>query len=141
MKYDKFILWIDMRYKCAHGNLEYKAQGKDDPMGLALFAESDVHVPYIVPHAERPIEPAAELDAFAKGKGKGKGDGCCHVCKGEGHFARDCPSTPPVSPQSVECLGCNGRRHHRRECPTSNPHLKGGKGKDGGKGWGQAKGT
>ena len=41
MPYEKCCLWIDMRYKCAHGNLEYKSHGKDDPMGLALFAESD----------------------------------------------------------------------------------------------------
>ena len=33
VKYEKFCLWLDMRYKCAHGSLEYKAQGKDDPMG------------------------------------------------------------------------------------------------------------
>ena len=41
----------------------------------------------------------AELDAFGKGKGKGKGDGRCHNCNGEVHFARDRPSTPPVSPK------------------------------------------
>ena len=46
MPYEKFCVWIDMRYKCAHGNLEYKSQGKDDPMGLALFAESDAHPQY-----------------------------------------------------------------------------------------------
>jgi hypothetical protein len=41
MTYDKMCNWIDMRYKCMSGSLEYKATGKDDPMGLALFAESD----------------------------------------------------------------------------------------------------
>ena len=39
-------------------------------MGLA--AKSDTHTPYIAPHTETPIAPAAELDAFAKGKGKGR---------------------------------------------------------------------
>ena len=143
MPYEKFCLWIDMRYKCAHGNLEYKSQGKDDPLGLALFAESDAHPQYpsfFPPPVDAPTEPAAELDALNKGKGKGKGDGRCHVCNGEGNFARDCPSTPPVSPQSVECLGCNVRGHYMRECPTANPYLKGGKGKDGGKGCGPGKG-
>lgn len=43
MPYEKFCVWIDMCYKCAHGNLEYISQGKDDPPGLALFAESDAH--------------------------------------------------------------------------------------------------
>ena len=101
MPYKKFCLWIDMRYKCAHGNLEYTSQGKDDPMGLALFAESDScpqYPPSLATAADAPIEPAAEIDAFGKGKGKGKSDGRCHVCNAEGHFARVCPSTPPVSP-------------------------------------------
>jgi hypothetical protein len=147
MTYEKRCLWIDMRYKCMSGSLEYKATGKDDPMGLALFAESDAlssqYPSFPPPLVDTPAEPPAELDAFGngKGKGKGKGDGRCHVCNGEGHFARDCPSTLPVSSQSVECLGCNGRGHYRRECPTANPHLKGGgKEKDGGKGWGPGKG-
>jgi len=101
MTYDKMCAWIDMRYKCMSGSLEYKATGKDDPMGLALFAESDALSQYPVfppPLVDAPAEPPADLDAFQKGKGKGKGDGRCHVCNGEGHFARDCPSTPPVSP-------------------------------------------
>ena len=75
MKYGAFVKWIDMRYKCAHGNLDYKSQGKDDPMSLALFAESGSHVPHVAPPIEPPIEPSAELDAFGKGKGKGKSDG------------------------------------------------------------------
>ena len=102
-----------MRYKCAHGNLEYKSQGKDDPMGLALFAERGSYVPHVAPPIEPPIEVSAELDAFGKGKGNGKGDGRSQVCDGEGHFARECPSVPPVSPQSVKCLGCSGRGHYR----------------------------
>ena len=82
IKYDAFVKWIDMRYKCAHGNLEYKTQGKDDPMGLALFAETGPYEPHLVPPTKPATELSAELDAFAKGKGKGKGDGRCHVCNG-----------------------------------------------------------
>ena len=77
----------------------------------------------------------ASLDAFGKG---GKGDGKCRVCLGEGHFARDCPSVEPVSPQAVECHGCHGRGHYKGQCPTANPHLKVAKGQwGGGKGYGR----
>ena len=32
--------WIDDRYRIVHGTLKYKPQTKDDPMGLALIADS-----------------------------------------------------------------------------------------------------
>ena len=77
-----------------------------------------------------------DLDAF-KGKMAGKGNGKCHVCDGEGHFARDCPSTPPVSPTDIECHGCRGKGHRIAQCPTANPQLKS---KGTGKGFGYGKG-
>ena len=76
-----------------------------------------------------------------KGKRKGKNDGRCNICNGEGHFARDCPSTPPLSPQAVECHGCNGQGHYKGQCPTANPHLKQQKDKaNGGEGQGKGEG-
>ena len=69
MTYEKLCAWIDMRYKCAHGNLEYKAHGKDDPMGLALFTESDAlsqFPPTFPPPVDAPAETADDLDAFAE---------------------------------------------------------------------------
>ena len=148
--YKKMHEWIDYRYKVTYGNLDYKPTSKDDPMGLALMGESrhgedDGASPSggVQPSptwsSDAPV--SADLDAAGKGKGKGKGDGKCHVCGGDGHFARDCPSVPPIGPQAVECLGCNGRGHYRNQCPTHNPHLKGkGKGKGQGKGWGKGGG-
>ena len=130
--YAKMCEWIDLRHRIMFGNLDYKPTGKDDPMGLALVGES-------IPDGPPPglaEDESANLDAM--GKGKGKGDGKCHVCNGDGHYARDCPSVPPIGPQDVECLGCNGRGHYRNKCPTYNPHLKGkGKGKGDSGGWGK----
>ena len=60
MSYEKMCLWIDMRYKCVSGSLDYKATGKDDPMGLALFAESDALSQYPAfppPLVDAPAEP------------------------------------------------------------------------------------
>ena len=149
---------IDQRHRIMFGTLDYKAEKKDDPMGLALLGYPEpaaVHVPPgYEPASAPPAHPGPDveqrgmfdqhLDAMGGkgGKGKGKGDGKCHTCGGDGHFSRECPSTAPVGPQSVECLGCNGRGHIRAQCPTANPHLKGkgkgagGKGWDSGKGWG-----
>ena len=128
MSYEEMTRWIDMRFKITHDNLDYKPQTRDDPLGLALFAEGLCFEEPPPPVPDAPpdgasTQQAAELDVFAngKGKGKGKGDGRCHACNGEGHFARDCPSRPPVGPQDVECLGCNGRGHYRKDCLTASP--------------------
>ena len=151
MTYQGMYEWIDLRYKITFGNLDYKPT-KDDPMGLAVIDKAHpMETPNPPPGIAEPSYPdTAELDAMRKGKGKVKGDGKCHVCGGDGHFARDCPSVPPIGPQAVECMGCNGRGHYRNQCPTHNPHLKSkgkGKGKGGwekgagkGKGGGNGKG-
>ena len=84
--------------------MDYKATSKDDPMGLALLGQPETSQTYPQPIAALQVEaqnPTAdaeeyELDAVGKGKGKGRGDGKCHTCGGEGHFARDCPSTLPI---------------------------------------------
>ena len=147
---------IDLRYKITFGHLDYKSTSKDDPMGLALVAAAreadhpreadggDGNFGLAAASAStmgKGVEEDYGLDAV--GKGKGKGNGKCHTCDGEGHFARDCPSIPPIGPQSQECHGCGGRGHVQRACPTANPHLKVGKGAgaSGGKGsWGKGAG-
>ena len=106
-------------------------QTKDDPVGLALMAESspvermtDNAPDGLSTSGPATAEPqSSDIDTLGKGKDKGKG-GRCHTCNGEGQFARDCPSVPPVSPQAVKCMGCGGRGHYMRQCPTSNPNLK-----------------
>ena len=129
---------IDRRYKIHFGHLDYKSTAKDDPMGLALIGDGGGEVPHVdVGHgwpSDSDYKPVnVDLDAMGGKGGKDKGDGKCHVCGGDGHFARDCPSVPPISPMSPECHGCNGRGHLRNDCPTAHPEFKG-KGK--GKGWG-----
>ena len=151
-KYKDLYEHIDMRYKIMYGHLDYKSSSKDDPMGLALIGHAEQEPqPKPTKHEPNIDSPGmrnddgyenAHLDAL-KGKGKGKGDGSCHTCGGQGHYARECPSTPPISPTSQECHGCGGRGHLKHQCPTANPHLKGwGKGKSGGKGkgWSDGKG-
>ena len=125
-------------------------------MGLPLLGHPELAATNVGPGYElAPAPPSnpdidqnsaydTHLDAMGgkNGNGKGKGDGKCHTCGGDGHFSRECPSTAPVGPQALECLGCNGRGHVRAQRPTANPHLKGkgervgGKGWDSGKGWG-----
>ena len=106
-------------------------------MGLHAVAEGAQKEDEYENISSQASAPDASLDAVAKGKGKGKGknDGRCSICNGEGHFARDCPSTPPVSPQAVECHGCHGRGHYKGQCPTATPHQKQQKGHEQ-KGWG-----
>ena len=140
--YKTFCEDIDKRYKLQYGTLgiRTKKADLDDPMGIHAVTEA--------PREDGPPNTAAEaggdsaLDAVGKGKGKGKGDGRCRVCNGEGHFARDCPSTEPVAPQAIECHGCHGRGHVKGQCPTANPHLKvTGANKGWGKGWGGGSGA
>ena len=152
--YAKIVDHIDERFRVTYGHVEFQ-NPKDDPMGIFLVGERDPRP------AEPEPEPAEEqlrqqqghndqahLDAFGKGgkgKGKGYGDGKCHVCGGDGHLARDCPSERGPDGKATgtdECCGCHGKGHRKTDCPTANPHLKGsskGKG-DGGKGWGKGKG-
>ena len=117
---------IDRRYKIHFGHMDYKSNSKDDPMGLALVGDSNFEAPRVDVGAECPGEnefktEGAELDAMGGKDGEGKGDGKCHVFVGYGHFARDCPSVPPISPMSPKCHGCNGRGHLRNDCPTAHP--------------------
>ena len=78
-------------------------------MSLALLKHLDQEDPQVRPGPEPAPTSGHDhgdydqnLDAMGngKGKGKGKGDGNCHTCGGEGHYARECPSVPPVGPQS-----------------------------------------
>ena len=54
--------------------------------------------------------------------------GRCHVCDGEGHIGRDCPSVPRADGKASgdPCYGCNGKGHQKKDCPTASPHVKGG---------------
>ena len=114
--YKRLTDHIDLRYKIMYGHLNYTATSKDDPMGLALVeAREGPEVQQPDPEMLAAGGGAApgrdeqqwdnSLDAVAKGKGKGKG-GVCHTCGGQGHFARDCATVLPLSPQSTECHGC-----------------------------------
>ena len=130
---------IDQRYRIMYGHMDYKAQKKDDPMGLALLGHPELAAPRARPGYEPAPAPSSNpgidqtgaydphLDAKGgrSGKVKGNGDGKCHTCGGDGHFSRECPSTAPVGPQAAEFLGCSGRGHVRAQCPTANRHLKG----------------
>ena len=40
MKYEDMAKWIDERHRIIYGTLDYKPLTKDDPMGLALFADA-----------------------------------------------------------------------------------------------------
>ena len=144
------IKFIDERYRVTFGHVEYHSP-KDDPMGIFAMGARDPE-----PAGMTPTEPAQghqqehtdqeHLGAFGKGggksKGKGWGDGKCHVCGGDGHFARDCPSAQGPDGKASgtdECYGCHGKGHRKQDCPTANPELKTSKGK--GKGWdGKGKG-
>ena len=124
----------DRRYKIHFGHMDYKSNSRDDPMGLSVVGDGNFEAPKVgvgpgwQGEGECKTE-SAELDAMGGKGGKGKGDGKFHVCCGDGHFARDCPSVPPISPMSPECHGFNGRGHLRNDCSTAHPELKG-KGKD-----------
>ena len=140
--FKKLYEHIDLRYKIQYGHLNYTSTAKDDPMGLALMdaagdrgagrpEEEEQHPTGAAGQEEQWGQWGASLDAVGKGKSKGKGKGgACHTCGGEGHYARDCATVAPISPQSPECHGCGGRGHLKNQCPTAFPNLKGqGKGK------------
>ena len=96
---------IDRRFKIHIGHLDYKANAKDDPIGLALIGDGGGEVPKVDVGPGWPSDrdfksEGADLDAMGGTGAKGKGDGKCHVCGGDGHSARDFPSVPP----SVQCL-------------------------------------
>ena len=42
MNYDDMAKWIDERHRIIYGTLDYKPLTKDDPMGLALFADAQL---------------------------------------------------------------------------------------------------
>ena len=91
---------IVRRYKILFGHLDYKLNTKDDPMGLALIGDGGGEVPNVDVGPGWPSDSGfksegVDLDAMGGKGAKGKGDGKCHVCGGDGHFARDCPSVPP----------------------------------------------
>ena len=96
---------IDRRYKILFGHMDCKSNTEDDPMGLALVGDGSGEVAKIDVGPGWPSEgdfksEGVDLDAIGGKGGKGKGVGKCHVCGGDGHFARVCPSVPP----SVRCL-------------------------------------
>ena len=69
------------------------------------------------------------MDAFGKGKGKGwmANNGKCHVCDGDGHIARRCPSArgPDGKATGTDvCYGCHGKGHRKDVCPTADPNSK-----------------
>ena len=43
MEYSGVAKWIDERHLVIYGTLDYKPLTKDDPMGLALFADAIAH--------------------------------------------------------------------------------------------------
>ena len=43
----------------------------------------------------------------------------CHVCGGQGHYARECPNRRRRSPSPLQCHKCNGRGHLARECTST----------------------
>ena len=125
--YKTFVDDIDRRYRVEFGTLEIKTkQDSDDPMCLHAVAEGEQKKEEYENDNGQAGAPDAPPDAVGKGRGKreGKNDGRCNICNGEDHFARDCPFTPLVSPQAVECHGCHGRGHYKGQCPTAKPHLK-----------------
>ena len=92
---------IDRRYRVEFGTLEIKTKkDNDNPTGFHIVAEGEQKEDEYENINGQAIAPDAALDAVTKGKGKGKGknDGRCNIWNGEGPFARDCPSTPPVPP-------------------------------------------
>ena len=147
--FDEIAAHIDQRYQITYGHVE---QGpKDDPMGIFALVEQELPEPVAASTKntnpeQQPDYNDQHLDAFGKGKGKGfmSNGGRCNVCNGEGHIARDCPSSPGQDGKATgdTCYGCSGKGHQKAVCPTANPQLKGGgKGKggwqqDGGKGKG-----
>ena len=79
--------------------------------------------------------------AKGKSKGKGKNDGKFNTCGGDGHYSRNCPSTPGPGMSTTERHGCVGREHSKTQGPTANPHLKGGgDGWESKSGWGKGSG-
>ena len=94
--YKTFVEDIDRRYRVEFGTLEIKQKKiATIPWDFTLWWRES---------RRRTINgqagaPGAAFDAV--GKGKGKDDGRCNICNGEGHFARDCLSTPPLFPKPL----------------------------------------
>ena len=126
---------IDRRYRLQFEGLDFaKAAKGDDHRGLSIFFENHEKppAPVLPEEPERNTAQKEDLDVVGNGKGRGKNDGKCNICGGNGHFARDCPSTMPLT--DAICRGCEGKGHFERVCPTANSHLKGSGAR---KGWSQ----
>ena len=120
--YEDLTDHIDMRYRIVFCYMVYKATTKDDPVVPALIA-APVNMIYVLTlefvnpgiASAGAAVPSGETDERYESD-RVKGDGKCNVCGGDGHFARDCPSSPPIGLQSAECHGCIGRGHLCAQC-------------------------
>lgn len=55
------------------------------------------------------------------------GPDACYICKGRGHWARDCTSLPAayLVANPPKCYCCHGSGHYARFCPNRTPAVRG----------------